>query len=128
MFSAGRIGAVLIAVAALAASASAQTSSAQTWPARPLRVVIPFASGSFTDVLPRLVFDQVSAQLKQPIVIENRGGAGGTIGTGAVARADPDGYTLLAHSSAHTIAPAIYPSLGYDTARDLSGVVSLGDT
>jgi tripartite-type tricarboxylate transporter receptor subunit TctC len=99
---------------------------AQTWPAKPIRTIVPFAAGSFTDVLPRVVLDQIATQIRQPIIVENRGGAGGTIGTGTVAKADPDGYTLLATSSAHTIAPAIYPNLSYDTARDLAGVASLG--
>jgi tripartite-type tricarboxylate transporter receptor subunit TctC len=101
-------------------------SSAQTWPTKPIRTIVPFAAGSFTDVLPRVVLDQIATQIRQPIIVENRGGAGGTIGTGTVAKADPDGYTLLATSSAHTIAPAIYPNLSYDTARDLAGVASLG--
>jgi tripartite-type tricarboxylate transporter receptor subunit TctC len=101
-------------------------ASAQTWPIKPIRTIVPFAAGSFTDVLPRVVLDQIATQIRQPIIVENRGGAGGTIGTGTVAKADPDGYTLLATSSAHTIAPAIYPNLSYDTARDLAGVASLG--
>jgi tripartite-type tricarboxylate transporter receptor subunit TctC len=105
----------------------ASTSSfAQTWPGKPIRVIIPFGAGSLTDVLPRVVFDQASKQLGQTVVVENRTGAGGTIGVAAVARSEPDGYTLLANSSAHTIAPAIYPKLAYDTARDLTGVISLG--
>ena len=103
-------------------------ASAQSWPSKSVRVVVPFGAGSFTDVVPRLVFDQVSRQLGQTIVVENRTGAGGTIGVSAVAKADPDGHTLLANSSAHTIAPAIYPNLAYDTARDLTAVVSLGQT
>jgi tripartite-type tricarboxylate transporter receptor subunit TctC len=113
-------------VAALACLAATQ-ATAQTWPAaKPIRAIVPFAAGSFTDVLPRMVFDQVGQQLHQTIVVENRGGAGGSIGTAAVAKAEPDGYTLLATSSAHTIVPAIYPNLSYDTARDLAGVGSLG--
>jgi tripartite-type tricarboxylate transporter receptor subunit TctC len=72
------------------------------------------------------VFDQLSRQLGQPIFIENRVGAGGTIGTAAVARADPDGYTLLATGSALTLVPSIYKSLPYDTVRDLSSIVALG--
>ena len=117
---------ILLALAYLAFGTVA--ASAQSWPARPIRAIIPFGAGSFTDVLPRLVFEQLSRNLHQPIVVENRGGAGGTIGTGAVAKSDPDGYTQLANSSAHTIAPAIYPNLPYDTARDLAAVVSLGDS
>src|SRR5580765_4721786 len=82
-------------------------ASAQTWPTRPIKAYIPFSAGSATDIIPRAVFDRVAAELGQPIVIENRGGAGGTIGVGAVVKADPDGYTILANSSAHTVAPAI---------------------
>jgi len=113
-----------IVIACLALSPSAAV--AQSFPSKPIRAIVPFAAGSFTDVLPRVVFDQTATQVKQPIIVENRGGAGGTIGTGAVAKAEPDGYTLLATSSAHTITPAIYPNLPYDTARDLAGVASLG--
>jgi tripartite-type tricarboxylate transporter receptor subunit TctC len=102
------------------------TASAQTWPTRPIKAYIPFSAGSATDVIPRAVFDRVAAELGQPIVIENRGGAGGTIGVGAVVKADPDGYTILANSSAHTVAPAIIDNMPYDTAKDLSAVVSLG--
>src|SRR5258707_5689544 len=121
-----RFGSIALALACLALGTT--EASAQGWPSKPIRAIVPFAAGSFTDVLPRVVLDQVSNQIKQPIVVENRGGAGGTIGTGAVAKAEPDGYTLLANSSAHTIAPAIYPNLTYDTARDLAGVASLGLT
>jgi tripartite-type tricarboxylate transporter receptor subunit TctC len=121
-----RSGSIVIVLLGLVTGSAA--ASAQTWPTKPLRAIVPFAAGSLTDVVPRVVFDQVGSQLRQTIVVENRGGAGGTIGTGAVAKADPDGYTLLANSSAHTIAPAIYPNLAYDTARDLTAVVSLGQT
>jgi tripartite-type tricarboxylate transporter receptor subunit TctC len=121
-----RSDAIFIALVGFAISTGPAT--AQSWPAKPIRAIVPFAAGSLTDVVPRVVFDQVGSQLGQTIVVENRGGAGGTIGTGAVAKADPDGYTLLANSSAHTIAPAIYPNLTYDTARDLTAVVSLGQT
>ena len=115
---------VAIAVVVLAPCLAA----AQSWPAKPIRAVIPFGAGSLTDVVPRVVFDQVGRQLGQTIVVENRTGAGGTIGVAAVAKAGPDGHTLLANSSAHTIAPAIYPNLAYDTARDLAAVISLGQT
>ena len=84
---------------------------AEIWPSRLIKAVIPFGAGSATDVVPRLVFDRLAAELGQPIVIENRTGAGGTLGTSAVAKADPDGYTILAHSSALTISPAIFPNL-----------------
>jgi tripartite-type tricarboxylate transporter receptor subunit TctC len=101
-------------------------AGAETWPAKPLRVIVPVGAGSTTDIIPRVVFEQLSPQLGQPIVVENRTGAGGTIGTAFVAKADPDGYTILAHGSAHTIAPAIYKNLSYDPARDFAAVVPLG--
>src|SRR5215213_9165538 len=101
-------------------------ASAQTWPSRPIRVIIPFGAGSATDLVPRIVFEQLSPQLGQPIVVENRGGAGGTLGTSAVAKADPDGYTLLAHSNAFSVAPAIYSSLPYDTVNDFAPVIPFG--
>ena len=99
---------------------------AQTWPAKPIKAFIPFSAGSATDVIPRTVFEPLSAELGQPIVVENRGGAGGTIGVGAVVAAEPDGYTILANSSAHTIAPWIVPNLPYDIATDLRTAIALG--
>ena len=92
---------------------------AEAWPTKPLRAIVPVGAGSTTDIIPRVVFEQLSAQLGQSIVVENRVGAGGTTGSGFVAKADPDGYTLLAHGAALTISPALYPNLGYDPARDL---------
>jgi len=111
-------------VAALIAHAT--PAAAQDWPTRPIKALIPFSAGSATDIIPRAVFDPVSAILGQPIVVENRGGAGGTLGVGAVVKAEPDGYTILANSSAHTVAPWIVPNLPYDTGRDLAAVVPLG--
>lgn len=99
---------------------------AQTWPAKPLRAIVPVGAGSSTDIVHRLVLEQLSARLGQPIVVENRTGAGGTIGSAAVAKAEPDGYTFLANGSAHTIAPAIYKSLPYDAVRDFVPVVPVG--
>jgi tripartite-type tricarboxylate transporter receptor subunit TctC len=101
-------------------------ASAQDWPTRPIRAIIPFGAGSATDLVPRIVFDQLSPQLGQPIVVENRTGAGGTLGTNAVAKADPDGYTLLAHSNALTVSPAIYANLPYDTVGDFAPVAPFG--
>src|SRR5437870_2549457 len=108
--------------AALALAILPSVASAQSWPSRPIRAVIPFGAGSATDIVPRIVFEQLSTQLGQPIVVENRTGAGGSLGTNAVAKAEPDGYTVLAHSVAHTITPAFYPSLPYDTANDFAAV------
>ena len=100
---------------------------ADAWPDRPIRAVIPFGAGSATDVIPRIVFDRMAGQLGQPIVVENRGGAGGTIGAGLVAKAKPDGYTLLTNSSAHTIASSIYSNLNYHPANDFAAVGSMGN-
>src|ERR1700758_3195902 len=101
---------------------------AQSRPSRPIHAIVPFGAGSATDVVPRVVLEPLSAQLGQPIVVENRGGAGTTIGAAIVAKAEPDGYTLLATSSAHTLVPTVYPSAPYDTAADFAAVVSLGSS
>ena len=98
---------ICVASAALCRRAAAQ---AEDWPSRLIQATIPFGAGSAADVVPRVVFDRLAAELGQPIVIENRVGAGGTLGTALVAKADPDGYSILAHSSALTIAPAIFPT------------------
>ncbi len=111
---------------AFALSCALPVANAQAWPAKPLRAVVPVGAGSSTDIVHRLVLEQLSSALGQPIVVENRTGAGGTIGTAAVAKADADGYTLLANGSAHTIAPALYKSLAYDPARDFIPVVPVG--
>ena len=101
-------------------------ANAETWPTKPLRAIVPVAAGSTTDIIPRVVFEQLSAQLGQSIVVENRVGAGGTIGSAFVAKADPDGYTVLAHGSALTISPSLHPNLGYHPARDFAAVVPFG--
>lgn len=116
----------LIALGLLAVAGGTLPASAQSWPNRPLRVIIPFGAGSATDLVPRIVFDQLSPQLGQPIVVENRAGAGGTLGTAAVAKADPDGYTLLAHSNAFSISPSVYSSLPYDAVNDFAPVIPFG--
>jgi tripartite-type tricarboxylate transporter receptor subunit TctC len=112
--------------AALAATVMPGSASAQAWPSRTIRAVVPFAAGSSLDIAGRLVLDPVSGQLGQPIVIENRGGAGGTIGTGMVAKSEPDGYTLLVQASAHSAAPAAYPNITYDVAKDFIAVIPFG--
>lgn len=112
----------------LAGVLSATAAHAEGWPSRLIKATIPFGAGSATDVVPRLVFERLSAELGQPFVIENRAGAGGTLGTALVAKSDPDGYNILAHSSALAIAPAIFPNLTFDVAKDLSSVVMLGSS
>src|SRR5687767_4622056 len=105
---------------------AAFNASAQGWPAKPIRAIVPVGAGSSTDIVHRIVLEQLALQLGQPVVVENRVGAGGTVGSASVAKAQPDGYTLLAHGSAHTIAPAIYKSLPYDPARDFAAIAPLG--
>ena len=114
--------------ATLAAPALPRIAAAQAWPSKQIRAVIPFTAGSTVDIVSRIVFEPLSQQLGQSIIVENRGGAGGTIGAGMVARADPDGYTLLAHSSAHVATPAIYPNAPYDAAKDFITVAALGSS
>jgi tripartite-type tricarboxylate transporter receptor subunit TctC len=113
-------------LAALGLAFATTKVEAQTWPTKPLRAIVPVAAGSTTDIVPRVVFEQLSRQLGQKIIVENRSGAGGTTGAAFVAKADPDGYTLLAHGGAHTIAPALYPNLSYHPAHDFAAVVPLG--
>jgi tripartite-type tricarboxylate transporter receptor subunit TctC len=115
---------VLCILSALCAAAV----HAETWPSRLIKATIPFGAGSATDVVPRVVFDHLAAELGQSIVVENRPGAGGTVGTAFVAKAEPDGYTVLAHSSALTIAPAIFPDLTFDARRDLAGALMIGSS
>jgi tripartite-type tricarboxylate transporter receptor subunit TctC len=119
--------AALIFTLALAALAAAGMARADEWPVKPIRVIVPLSSGSAADIIPRIVFEQVSAQLGQPVVIENKPGASGTIGARAVQMADPDGYMLLAHSSAHIIAPSSVANLSYDPIKDFVAVAPLGN-
>jgi len=96
------------------------------WPERPVRVIVPFAAGGGADIVARLVFKRVSEQLGQAFVIENRGGAGGIIGTDAVAKAEPNGYTLLlGQSGPNAINPSVYRKLPYDARRDFAPITQL---
>jgi tripartite-type tricarboxylate transporter receptor subunit TctC len=117
----------LALVVVLASLAAAGTARADEWPGKPIRVIVPLSAGSAADIIPRIVFEQLSAQLGQPIIVENRPGASGTIGARTVATADPDGYTLLAHSSAHIIAPSTVANLPYDPIKDFAAVAPLGN-
>jgi tripartite-type tricarboxylate transporter receptor subunit TctC len=110
----------------VAAPLLAQTSSAQTWPTKRVQIIVPFSPGSATDLLPRTVFEHVSAKVGQPIIIENRPGGGGAIGVGSVAKAEPDGHTILVHSNALVTAPAIQP-MPYDPVQDFAAITPLGN-
>src|SRR5262245_59754297 len=109
----------------LALGVMAGTASAQSWPDKPVRIVVPLTAGSATDVMARTLANKLSAELGQSFIVENKPGAAGTIGVGTVARARPDGYTLLVQSSSYTITPITYPNTPYDTLRDLAGVTPL---
>jgi tripartite-type tricarboxylate transporter receptor subunit TctC len=112
----------------LASVLTAFAAHAETWPSRLIKATIPFGAGSAADVVPRVFFDRLATELGQPIVIENRVGAGGSVGTATVVKADPDGYSILANSSALTIAPAIFPDLAFDATRDLASVLMIGSS
>jgi len=116
-----------LAAALLALTSWAAIAQAPAWPVKPVHIVVSLTPGSATDILARTASERLSAQLGQPVIVENRPGASTTIAAGFVAKADPDGYTLLATSSAHTVAPFLYPGLSYDTARDLAGVAPLAN-
>lgn len=119
-----RMGLVAFAFAALV---TASLVRAEEWPTRPIRVIVPLSAGSALDIVPRIVFEQLSKQLGQPVIVENRPGASGTIGGRAVAVAEPDGYTLLAHSSAFVIAPSTVANMPYDPIKDFAAVAALGN-
>jgi len=104
-----------------------QSWAAENWPTKPIRVIVPYSPGSATDIIPRKVFAKVQEQLGQPIIVENRPGASSTIGTAAVAKAEPDGYTILVASSAYTIVPLTVVNIPYDPLRDLSAVIPLAN-
>jgi tripartite-type tricarboxylate transporter receptor subunit TctC len=98
-------------------------SVAQAWPAKPIRLMVPFPPGGSTDIVARIVAQKLSERLGQSIVIENRGGAGGTIGTAVIAKSAPDGYNLtVASTSTHVVAPGVYTKLEYDPVKDFAPV------
>ncbi len=114
--------AIAAAVLATLGMALPATVQAQAYPDKPIRFVVPYPPGGGTDVIARIVQERFQAALGQPIVIENRGGAGGSIGTDVVAKSAPDGYTVLFTLSSHTINPAIFPKLSFDTVKDFEPV------
>lgn len=119
------------AMTSLAMLAVVQTTvHAQTgaWPNKPIRVIVPFPAGSTTDIIARAIADKMGASLGQSLVIDNRAGASGTIGQAAVASAAPDGYTILVHSSSHTVSPSTFAKLPFDTLGDFAGVTPISST
>lgn len=109
----------------LCALVFAGSVAAQAYPNRSIRLVVPFTAGSATDIIARAVGDAMSTSMGQPVVIDNRPGAGGSIGANMVAKAPADGYTLLVHSAGHAVNPAIYAKLPFDTVADFAGVTPL---
>ncbi len=112
----------------LAALAFQGTVLAQDYPSKAIKLIIPLTPGSGADIAGRIVAHRMNEAWKQPVIVENRPGAGGQIGTSAVIKSEPDGYTLLVQSSSHAANPAIYKSLPYDPQKDLIDVAILGKT
>ena len=115
----------LLACAAFGLAFASFGACAQSWPDRPIRLIVPFAAGSFPDIVARVVGEKMAAGLKQPVVIDNRAGAGGNIGTEAVVKAAPDGYTLLLHSVANATSKGLYRNLSFDPLKDLKPITQL---
>ena len=113
----------LLVCAAIILSASG--AQAQEWPARPVRIVVPYPAGGAVDIVTRVLADKLATQWGQPVVVENKAGAGGLIGADSVSKAAPDGYTLVMGTvSSHAIAPAVYRKMPYDAVADF-GAISL---
>lgn len=116
---------IMLAVAAFAATSF--QAFAQNYPTKPVRVIISFTPGSATDIVGRLVTSKLAEYWGQPVVADNRSGAGGSIGSNVVAKAAPDGYTLLINSNAHAVNPAIYANLPYETTKDFVDIAPLAE-
>jgi tripartite-type tricarboxylate transporter receptor subunit TctC len=114
------------AVILLAAPASAQRSDPGNYPTRSIRMVVPWTAGSQTDSLARLVAPELSRTLGQQVVVDNRPGAGGTIGAAIVAVASPDGHTIMMQAAAHAVSPSLYSKLSYDAVNDFAGISRVG--
>lgn len=121
-----RLQIVLCGAALALLAAPADQAHAQAWPSRTITAIVPFAAGNANDIVARIVLDQVSKQVGQPIVLENRPGAGGITGVASAARAAPDGYTVLVHSSSFSAAYSLHKALPFDTFKDFVAVVPLG--
>ncbi len=120
--------ALLPLLALLACATGAGDVAAQAWPSKPIRIIVPFPPGGSVDAFGRVFAARLSDQLKTPVVIDNRGGAGGNVGANMVAKSPADGYTLLLHTNGQAISPAIYKSLPFDPISDFSRVAELATT
>ncbi|MDA7416078.1 tripartite tricarboxylate transporter substrate binding protein [Xenophilus arseniciresistens] len=117
---------LLPALAALSLSTAAFAQDG--YPNKPIRVVVPFAAGSTTDIIARAIADKMGQSMGQTLVVDNRGGASGTIGQQVVATAAPDGYTIMIHSSSHTVSPSTFAKLPFDTLADFAPVTPISST
>jgi tripartite-type tricarboxylate transporter receptor subunit TctC len=115
----------LVAASLLALSCLGTEASAQPWPNKPIKFIVPFAAGGVADVVTRAVTPKLSEALGQPIVVENKGGAGGTIGTSMGAKAAPDGYTFVVPAASHTTTPSLYRKLDFDPVADFAPVTQI---
>ena len=115
-------------LATLAAFVAAPALAQGSYPNKAIRVVVPFAAGSTTDIIARAISDKMSQSMGQQLVVDNRGGASGTIGQGMVANADADGYTIMVHSSSHTVSPSTFAKLPFDTLTAFAGVTPISST
>ncbi len=120
--------AALASITCLATLSPLLASAQAAYPNKPIRVIVPFAAGSTTDIIARAIADKMGASMGQTLVIDNRGGASGTIGQAAVAMAAPDGYTIMIHSSSHTVSPSTFAKLPFDTISDFAGVTPISST
>lgn len=128
MFFSRRSFRVLIAGLSVACGAWATAAQAQTYPTKQIRLVVPFPAGGATDILARAVSQKLAERLGQPVIVDNKPGAGGVLGSDLALKAAPDGYTLLlATTSTHTIAPAVNPKLPYDAFADFTPVAHVGN-
>ncbi|MGH6768980.1 MAG: Bug family tripartite tricarboxylate transporter substrate binding protein, partial [Xanthobacteraceae bacterium] len=120
---------VLAASAALAAALPAAPATAQSYPSRPISLIVPFPPGGSTTVVARIIAERMSETMGQTIVIDNRGGAGGTVGTRAAAKSPPDGYTiLLSYTATMAIGPNLQAAAGYDPRKDFAPIGRIGST
>lgn len=119
---------VRLVFAASSALVALTAHAADPWPTKPIKIVIPFSAGGVQDTLARSISSELSAALGQPVIIENRAGAGGTIATGLVAKAAPDGYTLILSAASHSINGTLFPKLSYDPVKDFVGAAYIGNS
>src|SRR5690242_17382504 len=124
-----RLASILIAAAIASVACAPVRADAAAWPNKPVRFIVPFPAGSATSTVARIIADKLSARLGQQVFVDNRSGGSGSIGTEAVARAEPDGYTIgLATTSTHAVAASLNPNLGYDPVKDFAPVTMIGSS